>query len=348
MSAYARTAGMLGEYTPPAALFSISVNVLGRTRTSRSIPAFLSSNAGVMSQRCLTILWQRTRAERNMPNLDSESLLHDLESASVRGEMASTPPPSRPGFDLSAAYQAESRLEQWRLAKGHQNMGRKVGYGNKAKWPVLKLETLVWGHMYDDTVHQADGNSAQLAIPPPRSLKIAPASVFALKQPLTSETSDQESALEAVSGLALGYVIDRTFSQWRFQPSDFVASYGLHTALMVGQGMPVDSDITPQAGGRTVSIQGANVQEWGVRGRGLRQELLARPGAIPGRTGPLDGAKPPDQPLSRAKMMSSGTLTAGHATQAGDEWRCGVEGLPLPCLRWRLGLKALLSEVGEN
>ena len=299
---------MLGEYSPPAALFSISVNVLGRTRTSRSIPAFLSSNAGVMSQRCLTILWQRTRAERNMLNLDSESLLHDLESASVTGETVSTPPSSRPGLALSAPYEAESRLEQWRLAKGHKNMGRKVGYGNQAKWRELKLETLVWGHMYDDTVHQADGNSAQLAIPPPRSLKIAPASVFALKPPLTSETSDQGSALEAVSWLALGFeIIDRTFSPWRFQPSDFVASCGLHTALMVGQGMPVDSDITPQAGGRTVSIQGANVQEWGVRGRGLRQELLARPGAIPGRTGPLDGAKPPDQPLSRAKMMSSGT-----------------------------------------
>jgi hypothetical protein len=38
---------------------------------------------------------------------------------------------------------------------GHQTVGRKVGFANKAMWRVLKLETLVWAHMYDDTVHYA-------------------------------------------------------------------------------------------------------------------------------------------------------------------------------------------------
>ena len=30
-------------------------------------------------------------------------------------------------------------------------VGRKVGFANKAMWRVLKLDTLVWAHMYDDT-----------------------------------------------------------------------------------------------------------------------------------------------------------------------------------------------------
>jgi 2-keto-4-pentenoate hydratase len=107
-----------------------------------------------------------------MPNVDIQSLARELESASQRGGMVSRLQSSRPGFDLNSAYDVESTLKQWRVASGQNSVGRKVGYANKAMWRVLKLETLVWGHMYDNTVHQADGNSAKLAIPHPRSLKI--------------------------------------------------------------------------------------------------------------------------------------------------------------------------------
>jgi 2-keto-4-pentenoate hydratase len=265
-----------------------------------------------------------------MPNLDIESLARELQSASERGEMVSTPPSSRPGFELSAAYEVKSRLRQWRAAKEHRSAGRKV-------WRVLKLETLVWGHLYDDTVHQADGNSALLAISHPRSLKIEPEIVFGLKQALTSETSDRESALEALNWLALGFdIIGCAFPEWRFQPSDFAASYGLDTAVGDRPTHACRFRHRPQACGRTVSVQGANVQEWGIRGRELRQELLPQPGPVPGRTGPWLARGFPDEPLSRGKSISSGTLTVGHATQPGDEWRCDVEGLPLSSLRLRL------------
>ncbi len=63
------------------------------------------------------------------------------------------PPSERPGFDLNTAYEVEARLKQFREGRGHRAVGRKVGYANKAMWRVLKLETLVWAHMYDDTVH---------------------------------------------------------------------------------------------------------------------------------------------------------------------------------------------------
>ncbi len=43
-----------------------------------------------------------------------------------------------------------------RRAAGRKTVGVKVGYANKAMWRVLKLDTLVWAHMYDDTVRYAD------------------------------------------------------------------------------------------------------------------------------------------------------------------------------------------------
>jgi 2-keto-4-pentenoate hydratase len=44
----------------------------------------------------------------------------------------------------------------------------------------------------------------------------------------------------------------------------------------------------------------------------------------------------PGGPLSAGEIISSGTLTAGHATSKGDEWTVEVEGLPLGALTLRL------------
>ena len=47
-------------------------------------------------------------------------------------------------------------MKRRRVAAGHRVVGVKVGYANKAVWRVLKLETLVWASMYDDTVRFAE------------------------------------------------------------------------------------------------------------------------------------------------------------------------------------------------
>src|SRR6188768_1379430 len=79
-----------------------------------------------------------------------------------------------PAFDLSAAYAVEGELVRLRRAAGHTAVGRKVGYANKAVWRALKLETLVWAHMYDDTVTMADGNNATLSLATMCSPKLEP------------------------------------------------------------------------------------------------------------------------------------------------------------------------------
>src|SRR3984893_18041336 len=103
-----------------------------------------------------------------------EALAREFMSAYETGQIIAVPPSARPGFDLNAAYEVETLLKQFREAAGHKAVGRKVGYANKAMWRVLKLETLVWASMYDDTVHYAKGNHAELALAHYRSPKIEP------------------------------------------------------------------------------------------------------------------------------------------------------------------------------
>ena len=273
-----------------------------------------------------------------------ESLARELLSAYEAGEMVAIPPSGRPGFDLNTAYEVEATLKQFREAGGHRAVGRKVGYANKAMWRVLKLETLVWAHMYDDTVHYSDRNSATLTIAHPRSLKIEPEIVFGLKRPIITEGAaapDAAAALASTDWLAVGFeIIDCPFPGWQFQPSDFVASFGLHAALVVGERVEVRSDVRPDHIAALVdelprfkvrvSKKGELVEE------GSGRNSLKSPALCLAELSAAIVRRFPNEPLSAGEIVSSGTLTAGHPTDRGDLWTVEVEGLSLPPLTLRL------------
>jgi 2-keto-4-pentenoate hydratase len=267
-----------------------------------------------------------------------ESLARELMSAYETGQMVNVTPSGRPGFDLDAAYQVEGMLKKFREAAGHRSVGRKVGYANRAMWRLLKLETLVWAHMYDDTVHYSEGNSTTLSVAHPRSLKIEPEIVFGLKEPVVTETPpDPAAALAHTDWLAIGFeIIDCPFPEWKFQPSDFVASFGLHAALVVGQKMPVQPESIPMLVDELsrfkvrVSRNGTFVEE------GSGRNALKNPASCLAELSSAIARRFPDHALSAGEIVSSGTLTAGHATGAGDAWTTAVEGVSLPSLSLRL------------
>src|SRR5262249_34904631 len=141
----------------------------------------------------------------------------------------------------AAAYAVEAELARMRRASGHRTVGLKVGYANKAVWRALKLDTLVWARMYDDTVHDAADGRASLSIGRMFSPKIEPEIVFKLKASVP-DGADAAAVLAATDWIALGFeIIDCVFPEWKFQPADFVAAYGLHAALVIGPPLRVDA-----------------------------------------------------------------------------------------------------------
>ncbi len=268
-----------------------------------------------------------------MSHPEVETLARELLFASEKGLMVSILPSARPGFDLNTAYEVEATLQRFREAGGHRAVGRKVGYANKAMWRVLKLETLVWAHMYDDTVHYSESNSTTLALAHPRALKIEPEIVFGLKQPVMGERPDAAAALASTDWLAVGFeIIDCPFPEWQFQPSDFVAFFGLHNALVIGERVQVRPDRIaalvdelPRFKVR-VSKNGEFVE--GGSGR----NSLRSPALCLAELSAAIVRRFPRQPLSTGEIVSSGTLTAGHPAGRGDHWTVEVEGLSLPPL----------------
>jgi 2-keto-4-pentenoate hydratase len=254
-----------------------------------------------------------------------KELAAELLAAYSNGTILPAPFSARPDFDMSAAYSVEGEFVRLRQETGRTTVGLKVGYANKAMWRALKLETLVWAHMYDDTVHYSDGKSARLSLDRMVAPKIEPEIVFKMKAPLAGST-DPAAILEAVEWFALGFeIIDCPFPDWKFQPTDFVGAFGLHRALMVGSPLRVTPESIPSLVAQLpvftlrLSKNGQLVEE------GSGKNSLKSPALCLGEL--AKGVQ-----LSTGDLVSSGTLTTPTLINRGELWQAEVAGLDLQSL----------------
>jgi 2-oxo-3-hexenedioate decarboxylase len=261
----------------------------------------------------------------------------ERDSATIARELAGAfagrrvvPPPSSvdPAFDLTSAYAVENELTRIRRATGRHTVGVKVGFANKAVWRALKLDTLVWAQMYDDTVHES-GGAMSLSIASMIAPKIEPEIVFRLKQPIRGEASDAAAVLDAVEWLALGFeIIDCPYPGWTFQPADFVAAYGLHAALVVGEPVAVvDAGIATLVE-QLAAFKVRLLKNGRLAAEGSGKNSLRSPALCLGELASAmarRGAAPP----AAGDLVSSGTLTGSHPIAADETWRAEVDGIPL-------------------
>jgi 2-keto-4-pentenoate hydratase len=272
-----------------------------------------------------------------MSHDDAEALALELMSAYRTGKMVPIAPSARPGFDLNTAYAVELMLKGFRETEGHRAVGRKVGYANKAMWRALKLETLVWAHMYDDTVHYSENNSAALSVAHPRSLKIEPEIVFGLKQAFTGQGLDAAAALASADWLAMGFeIIDCPFPEWKFQPGDLVASFGLHAALVIGEKMQIRPELISKLVEELPRFKVRMSKDGQFVEEGSGRNALKNPALCLAELGAAIERRFRFEPLRAGEIVSSGTLTGAHTADRGDVWTVEVEGLPLPSLTLRL------------
>jgi 2-keto-4-pentenoate hydratase len=285
--------------------------------------------------------------------IDLQGLALELTAAYAERRALATPPSSRDGLDLPTAYAIERELVRMRGAAGHRSVGVKVGYANKALWRALKLETLVWAHMYDDTVRYAHGNAAALSLARTISPRIEPEIVFKMKAPLgagiteaaaagitgavAAGITEAVAALQAVEWLALGFeIIDCPYADWKYQPADFVAAYGLHTALIVGEPHPVTaaniSELVEQLPTFKVRLSRDGMSERADDIEGSGRNSLRSPALCLAELASAMAKQEGAEPLAAGDLVSSGTLTDSTPIQPGATWTASVEGIALSTL----------------
>jgi 2-oxo-3-hexenedioate decarboxylase len=270
---------------------------------------------------------------------DVPSLARELASAFAERRLVSPPSARGDGLDLTGAYAVEGELAARRRAEGRRTVGVKVGFANKAMWRVLKLETLVWAHMYDDTVHDANAGEASLSISRMRSPKIEPEIVFKMKAPLGPGVTEAAAALEAVDWLALGFeIIDCPFPDWKYQPADFVAAYGLHAALIVGERRAVTADTIPALVEQLPAFTVRLSRNGELVAEGSGRNALRSPALCLAELASAMAKRSGTEPLAAGDLVSTGTLTESAPIQAGVTWTAAVEGIDLPSLSLKLAM----------
>ena len=263
-------------------------------------------------------------------SIDPTALARELMAAYAGCQTIAAPSARDAGFDLATAYAVESELARLRRAGGRTTVGRKVGFANKAMWRVLKLDTLTWAHMYDDTVHYARHGAASLSLGRMCSPKIEPEVVFKLKKPLASGDLDASAVLDAVEWLALGFeIIDCVFPDWKFQPADFVAAFGFHAALVVGEPRPVEPAAIAALVEELPRFKLRLLKDGELVEEGSGKNSLRSPALCVGELAAGLLRQPGAEPLAAGELISSGTLTTGQPIATGETWSAAVEGIDL-------------------
>ena len=265
------------------------------------------------------------------------ALAQEMLDAYAAGRRIAVPPSAREGgCDLDTGYAVEGELTRIRRAAGRRTVGRKIGLANRAVWRAMQMKTLVWANMYDDTVHQATDGAATLSIARMRAPRLEPEIVVKLRTPLTPGV-DAAGVLDAVEWYAFAFeVVDCPFPDWKFTPGDFMASLGLHAALVVGEPRPVRREAIPQLVEQLASFtvrlskNGEVIQEGG--GKNVLDSpvlcLMECAAAVPAQAGA--------EPLGAGELISTGSLTVAPPIAAGERWSVVAQGLDVPPLALRL------------
>ncbi len=259
--------------------------------------------------------------------IDPAAIAREIVSARANREPIAVLPSAR-GLDLPSAYAVEAELLRLRREDGRSPVGLKVGYANKAMWRVLKLDTLVWAHVYDDTVHYADGGRAALSGGAMIAPKIEPEIVFKLSAPIPAGTTDPAAVLAHVEWLALGFeIIDCVYPGWTFQPADFVAAFGLHAALVVGTPLGVTEAQIPGLVEALATFKVSLLKDGQAVAEGAGRNSLRSPALCLAELASARATHPDATPLAAGDFVSSGTLTESQLIHPGEQWTAEVAGL---------------------
>jgi 2-oxo-3-hexenedioate decarboxylase len=263
------------------------------------------------------------------------AIARELQEAYASRTRVAPPSSIDSPFTLEDGYAVEAELRHLRRGQGRRVVGVKVGYANRAVWRALKLQTLVWAAMYDDTVQHVAAASASIDVSHMIAPKIEPEIVLKITRPV--ESADASVALESVEWIAPGFeIIDCPFPEWKFQPADFVAAFGLHAALIVGEPKPVSAAVVPPLLEQLSAFTLRLVKNGRLIEEGAGKNALKSPANCLAELAAAAARNPVAETLEPGHLVSTGTLTTSQPCAAGEVWTVEVAGLDVAWPQVRL------------
>ncbi|NOD91133.1 MULTISPECIES: 2-keto-4-pentenoate hydratase [unclassified Ruegeria] len=215
---------------------------------------------------------------------------------------------------LDDAYSIASRV---RKLQGKKRVGRKVGFTNRAIWPVYGVDQPIWGEVHSDGLFSTDQPVILARYSEPR---IEPEIVLGLRHTPTAEMNDEQLA-GCVEWVAPGFeIVQSIYPNWKFSVEDSIAAQGLHGCLVLGEKIEATHDIlTGLAEVPLALFRGNEAIESGKGENALGGpiEVLAHLVSLLSEADQLQGGE----------LVTTGTLTDAWPVSPGEEWSAGFGGV---------------------
>lgn len=238
-------------------------------------------------------------------------------------------------FDMARAYEVAGLIRNARVRGGETPVGRKIGFSNRALWPVFQVEESIWGYVYDRTVIRLPASRGVLCIGSLLEPRIEPEIVIHLGSAPPRE-ADAAAVLACIDWIAHGFeIVESIFPGWKVQAADTVAACAMHAALAIGEPQPIDSlgaDVMRKLERFAVTLS----CDGELRDRGTGANVLGSPLAAVAHLVAVLAKQPQLEPLAAGELVTTGTLTGAPAIRPGETWSTTLDGIDLPGLTLKL------------
>lgn len=235
---------------------------------------------------------------------------------------------SEPAFDLSAAYRVTAALQKKREANGARALGRKIGFTNRLLWEEFGVFAPIWGHVYDQTVRDLDGEGAEFALAGLAEPRIEPEIVFGFDR-APEASMDDEALARCVGWVALGFeIVQSIYPGWRFAAADAVAGAGMHGALLIGPRHGIDDDPAGWAS-RLAAFEINLLCDGEIVDQGRAGNVMDGPLSAVRHLVDLLAADAGNANLAAGEIVTTGSLTKALPVAPGQRWSTALRDIEL-------------------
>lgn len=210
-------------------------------------------------------------------------------------------------LSIDEAYSIAHRV---RDVQGKERVGRKVGFTNRAIWPVYGVDQPIWGEVHADGLLSTDEPVELAGYSEPR---IEPEIVLGLGHAPTAEMSNAQLA-DCIEWVAPGFeIVQSIYPSWKFSVEDSIAAQGLHGCLVLGDKIPATHDVLIGLAEVPLTLfKGAETIETGKGENALGGPIVVLEHLV----SLLSGA----DALEEGELVSTGTLTDAWPVSPDEHW----------------------------
>lgn len=260
---------------------------------------------------------------------------HQLLNARAQGELIS-PISSQSSLSVADSYDIAKCIMDIRIAQGEVMVGRKIGFATRKIWSrygvAEPINMPIWTPLFDTTVRFTEDNRGMQSLQGALQPRIGPELVFKLNQMPASDATIEQLA-ECIEWMAHAFeIVVCPFPDWKFEMTDAIAAFGLHSSLIVGEPKVLSAASRRNLGEVLANASLSMSCGDELRSAGFGSDVLGSPLHALWHLHQLLKTQPQFVPLQAGEIVTTGAWTDVCPISPGETWTSAFSGVSLPGL----------------